>query len=437
MIPEMISLKLGLKLKRAVTALRKAAGEEPGEFRGGDPELLQEKKEEKQQEREESGEAEEAEAAEAADAEEVDFDEIAEMEEEKAEREASKAMISTPLTSAEVDAVNVDEADLRPRDANGDPLDIKPQQIRPFIEKTPPRPGPNQWKPWSEVVGFKLPLQGCPWAHLRQFTLRGDYAGAAEESRKLVRSILWTSPERQLEVVGTVYEKNLHKIKELAEKTIKEHKLNLSEKQYQEILRKLAGEVSFAGVSYALETYDGGDLPTVIYRCVETAQRSCLNDVLDSLGKLPSIKKANYKLQGRTEFQGLQISIENKKGSTRKWYDPHEDKHGETKMYYDYGYIRMTEGVDGDHVDVYLGPNPNATHAYVVHQRKAPDFKKFDEDKVMLGWNSPEEAQQAYIKQYDNPKFFGSMTTMPMEEFKKKVLKTKDNPKIIKSCDCR
>lgn len=145
-----------------------------------------------------------------------------------------------------------------------------------------------------------------------------------------------------------------------------------------------------------------------------------------------SMDKAQ-RLQGRTEFQGLAVSIENRKGSVRKWYNPHDKTEGETKMHFPYGYIRRTEGADGDHVDVYLGPNKDAPTAFVVHQMKAPDFTKYDEDKVMLGFDSAEEAKAAYIKQYDNPKFFGKMTAVPMEEFKEKVLNKENHGQMVKS----
>jgi hypothetical protein len=158
----------------------------------------------------------------------------------------------------------------------------------------------------------------------------------------------------------------------------------------------------------------------------------------EPMGHCPHSKKKDklqkgYTLQGRTEFQGLPISIENKKGSVRKWFDPHAKREGKTKMHYDYGYIRGTMGVDKDHVDVYLGPNSDATTAFVVHQMKAPDFTKFDEDKVMLGWDSEKEAKAAYLKQYDSPGFFGSISSIPMEKFKAKVLATKTKPQMIKS----
>ena len=71
-----------------------------------------------------------------------------------------------------------------------------------------------------------------------------------------------------------------------------------------------------------------------------------------------SLTWSGHKLQGRATFRGLNISIENRKGSVRRGVD--SDGHEwATKMNYDYGYIRGTEGVDGDHLDCYLGGNKN------------------------------------------------------------------------------
>lgn len=133
-------------------------------------------------------------------------------------------------------------------------------------------------------------------------------------------------------------------------------------------------------------------------------------------------KASGYPLQGRTTFQGLKISIEQKKGAVRKWKDEATGEEGSTKMLYPYGYIRMTEGADGDHVDCYIGPKEDASHAYIVNQMTKGDWSKFDEQKVMLGFRNATEAKNAYLGQYDDPRFFGSMVVMPMDEFKKKVL---------------
>lgn len=140
---------------------------------------------------------------------------------------------------------------------------------------------------------------------------------------------------------------------------------------------------------------------------------------------------SGYKLQGRDKFQGMNISIENKKGSTRSGVDPNGKKWS-TKMNHDYGYIKGTEGKDKDHLDCFLGKNKECTHAYVVHQVR-PDTKKYDEDKVMLGFNSAKEAKQAYLSNYDSSKYFGKMTELSMEDFKKKALNKKNHGKMIKS----
>lgn len=133
---------------------------------------------------------------------------------------------------------------------------------------------------------------------------------------------------------------------------------------------------------------------------------------------------ANRKLHRRYKFQGLSISIENRKGSIRR------GKTWQTKMTYDYGYIRKSMGVDGDHVDCFIGPNPNATTAFVIHTQN-PRTKKYDEDKVMLGFDSAEQAKKAFLENYDRKDFFQSMDSISMDDFKRKVLDTKDRPKKI------
>lgn len=129
-----------------------------------------------------------------------------------------------------------------------------------------------------------------------------------------------------------------------------------------------------------------------------------------------SLTYSGHKLQGRTKLYGMDISIENKKGSYRSGVD--KDGHKwRTYMNYDYGYIRGTVGVDKDHLDCYVGPDKKAEKVYVIHQND-PVTHKYDEDKCMLCFASAEDAKKAYMKQYDRPGFYGSMTTMTIEQFK-------------------
>jgi len=142
-----------------------------------------------------------------------------------------------------------------------------------------------------------------------------------------------------------------------------------------------------------------------------------------------SLTWSGHKLQGRTNFQGLDISIENKKGSVRRGVDKDGHKWA-TKMHYDYGYARKTEGKDGDFLDIYLGPDKDSKKVYIVHQND-PVTGKYDEDKCMLGFDSAEEAKQAYMKQYDRPGFFGSMEEIDVDTFRRKAMEDKNKWKKL------
>ena len=145
-----------------------------------------------------------------------------------------------------------------------------------------------------------------------------------------------------------------------------------------------------------------------------------------------SLTYSGYKLQGRTKLYGMDISIENKKGTYRKGVDSDGHK-WKTLMHYDYGYIRGTVGTDSDHVDCYIGPDKNSKKVYVIHQNN-PITHKYDEDKCMLCFESADAAKKAYMKQYDRPGFFGSMETLTVEQFKTFVF-SKQGSKIHKSFD--
>lgn len=136
-----------------------------------------------------------------------------------------------------------------------------------------------------------------------------------------------------------------------------------------------------------------------------------------------------YKLEGRCKWHGLDISIENGKGSVRRGVDP--DGHAwSTRMLYPYGYLRNTQGTDGDHLDCYVGPDEDAAKVYIVHQVD-PTTGGFDEDKVMLGFPSADAAKRAYLAHYDTPKFFGGMTEMHAAEFAQLVKSGKLTGKVV------
>ena len=132
--------------------------------------------------------------------------------------------------------------------------------------------------------------------------------------------------------------------------------------------------------------------------------------------------KKNFRPVRKLKFQGLDISIEHDKGMVREWRD-RDGSVGQTKMAYPYGYICRTMGADDEQVDVYVGPNKDSDKVFIIHQMAVPDFKRYDEDKVMIGFDSKREAKAAYLMHYDNPKFFGTMTVTDVDAFKRMFVK--------------
>jgi len=128
----------------------------------------------------------------------------------------------------------------------------------------------------------------------------------------------------------------------------------------------------------------------------------------------------NYK-KAHVTVQGMDITIENPKGSTRKGVDE-DGEAWENTMQHHYGYFKRTEGKDGDHVDVFIGPNPESPRVFVVDQVFVGGDKsgQFDESKVMVGFNTAEEAKAAYMSNYA-PDWNGlsNITEVDVEDFKK------------------
>ena len=109
----------------------------------------------------------------------------------------------------------------------------------------------------------------------------------------------------------------------------------------------------------------------------------------------------NYK-KGHVQVGTFNITIENPKGSVRSRIDTEGNK-WETIMQNTYGYIRGTEGVDGDHIDVFLSDDIdgwNGRRVFVVDQYN--EDGSFDEHKVMLGFNETDDAEAAYFANYDS-----------------------------------
>lgn len=123
----------------------------------------------------------------------------------------------------------------------------------------------------------------------------------------------------------------------------------------------------------------------------------------------------NYK-KGHIKVDGLNITIKQPKGSIRRGTDAN-GKQWESEIHNTYGYIRGTESVDGDHIDIFLSENPTEGNVFVVDQINKDG--SFDEHKVMYGFSDMESAKRAYLSNYEEGwQGLGNITEVSKEDFK-------------------
>jgi hypothetical protein len=153
---------------------------------------------------------------------------------------------------------------------------------------------------------------------------------------------------------------------------------------------------------------------------VEESSKAEIDKEADKAEKPASPEQAeagNYR-KGHVSVQGLEIAIENAKGSARSGTGK-DGKPWKVTLPAHYGYIKGTQGKDKDHLDVYIGPNPGGLIAFVVNQQK--EEGGFDEHKIMIGFESKDEAIATYDRAFTGdlgPKLRGSVVSTTMDKLK-------------------
>lgn len=110
-------------------------------------------------------------------------------------------------------------------------------------------------------------------------------------------------------------------------------------------------------------------------------------------------KEAGNYAKGKFKWRGQTIAVENPVGSVRRGIGA-DGNPWEVEMPATYGYFKGTVGADKDHVDVFMGPNPQSPHVWVINQKNLAGG--FDEHKVMSGFDTPEQAKQAYLDSFSD-----------------------------------
>lgn len=127
----------------------------------------------------------------------------------------------------------------------------------------------------------------------------------------------------------------------------------------------------------------------------------------------------NYK-KLHLKVQGLPITIENPKGSVRRGVDA-DGKPWEVSLPASYGYIKRTTAADGEHVDVYVGHNPQSSKVFVIDQKDAKTGA-YDEAKSFVGFDTKEQALATYHAAFSDglgPERMGGIREMNTLQFKK------------------
>jgi hypothetical protein len=177
--------------------------------------------------------------------------------------------------------------------------------------------------------------------------------------------------------------------------------------------RQAAGNLSTDSVGGSVGSAEKvNEIKAVIDDAAAGAALSPLNDLPEP--SAAQKEAGNYK-KGHVNVQGLDIAIENPKGSERKGTDA-KGKPWSVTMQDHYGYIKRTEGADGDHVDVFIGDSPDSDKVFVVDQMNKDG--SFDEHKVVLGATDLKSAEQTYKRNYSAGWQIGPVKEMTMDQFK-------------------
>jgi len=168
------------------------------------------------------------------------------------------------------------------------------------------------------------------------------------------------------------------------------------------------------GTAIDFNQYNNNDIMSIISETINPQEE--IRQIKEQIKKMqvetePTEKQKEsgiYK-KGDLVIKGIRIKIENPKGSIRFGFDERGTK-WINRMKNHYGYIsHKRDAIDGDKLDVFIGDNFSNNKCYVVNQGRGGVF---DEHKIMLGFNSLDEARESYFNNYQKG-WKGLMSIIP------------------------
>lgn len=138
-------------------------------------------------------------------------------------------------------------------------------------------------------------------------------------------------------------------------------------------------------------------------------------------------RRAGNYAKGTFSFKGLTIKIENPKDSIRRGID-NKGRKWTSRLPADYGYFKGTEAIDGDAVDVFIGPDLESDMVVAIDQIIDG---KYDETKFLVGVTSRAQAEKLYLSAYQKGWKLGPVSTTTVQQLQE-WLKDGDHKKPFK-----
>lgn len=128
----------------------------------------------------------------------------------------------------------------------------------------------------------------------------------------------------------------------------------------------------------------------------------------DGAALLRSLRKTKDLIGCQRDYLGLPLMIEAKRGEMRCGY----------VQVADYGYIQRTGSAEGadENMDCFVGPLNDHPTVYVIDSYW--DDGRFDEHKVMLGFNSSFAAVEVFARTYVDSRHVGAVTECSVDDLK-------------------
>ena len=191
---------------------------------------------------------------------------------------------------------------------------------------------------------------------------------------------------------------------------------NAGEPNWNDVNGPVAPELPKDGTPTPIEAPEASTQLTPLDTQAHGAATSQFNDLAEPTQG--QVEGNNYK-KGHVTVDGLQISIENPRGSIRRNQDPNTP-YWESTTPEHYGDIKGTIGPDGDPLDCYVGPDRDSQKVFLVDQID-PKTQKFDETKTLFGYTDPDKAIETYTKGFSDgsgESRIGQFSELTMSQYK-------------------